>query len=233
MVIFRLFTFIFLLGTCTLLAENPYQIISKRNAFELTTDSPAFILPPITSILPPDPVYLTGITRHHSPKAYLALKVSGSATNKFLSLSEGEKQDNITIIKILKKSVLIDNRGTKQHLTFKTHGLPTVILKAPTVKTSSKGSKSSSKDIKKSSPTPSTPRPQIVTVPSRRPKIDPSIIKRGLEYLEKVEDKDKKKYILERLERLQSGQEQMGQKIDSNERQRRYDEYKRSRRDAP
>ncbi len=229
MVIFKLFTFIFLLGTCTLLAENPYQTISKRNAFKLTIDSPVVTLPPVASILPPDPVYLTGITRHHSPKAYLALKVSGSATNKFLSLSEGEKQDDIRVIKILKKSVFIDNKGTKQHLTFKTHGLPTVILKAPTIKTSSKGSKSSSKAIKKSSPVPSTLRPQIVTVPSRRPKIDPSIIKRGLEYLEKVEDKDKKKYILERLERLQSGQEKMDQKIDSNEKRRRYEEYKRSR----
>ena len=144
-------------------------------------------------------------------------------------MTEGEQKDNISVVKILKNSVIINNGGSHQQLSFKTHGLPTVITKVPTVKIAEKGSKSSSKSVKASSPTPPTPRPQIVTVPSRRPKIDPRIIERGLEYLEKVEDKDKKKYILEKLERLQSGQEKMDQKIDSNERRRRYDEYKKNR----
>ena len=99
MVIFRLF--LFLVGSSTLLAENPYQVISKRNAFNLAGDVPVKVLPPIVSILPPAQVYLTGITGHNSLKAHLALKVSGATSNKFVSLSQGEKQDNITVLKIL------------------------------------------------------------------------------------------------------------------------------------
>jgi len=227
MVIFKLFIFLFL--ATSIYAENPYEIIHKRNAFGLAPNTPLPTLPPITTIIPPVDIYLTGITKHKKPKAHLAIKGKGIVKNKFLSLTEGEQKDNISVVKILKNSVIINNGGSHQQLSFKTHGLPTVITKVPTVKIAEKGSKSSSKSVKASSPTPPTPRPQIVTVPSRRPKIDPRIIQRGLEYLEKVEDKDKKKYILEKLERLQSGQEKMDQKIDSNERRRRYDEYKKNR----
>tara|TARA_R100000008_G_scaffold65687_1_gene42638 strand:+ start:660 stop:1355 length:696 start_codon:yes stop_codon:yes gene_type:complete len=228
MVIFRLIIFLFL--TATLHAQNPYELIYKRNAFKLTTDTPKPSLPPVTIVAPPVDIYLTGITRHKSPKAHLAIKGKGITSHEYLSLKEGEKKGNISVIKILKNSVIINNGVNNQQISFKTHGMPTVIMKAPTVvKIAEKGSKSSSKSIKPSSPAPPTPKPQIVPVPSRRPKIDPRIIQRGLEYLEKVEDSDKKKYILEKLERLQSGQEKMDRKIDSNERRRRYDEYKRDR----
>ena len=60
-------------------------------------------------------------------------------------------------------------------------------------------------------------------------KIDPRIIQRGLEYLDKVEDKEKREYILQRLEKLQSGQQNLDRKIDSNERRRQYDERKRDK----
>ena len=192
MVTFRLF--LFLVGASTLFAENPYQVISERNAFDLTTTA-SLPPPPPTQFapLPSAEVYLTGITRHGQARAHLVLKEKGSIKNKFLSLSEGQKQDNITVIKILKKSVLIDSKGTKQHLSFKTHGLPTVILKAPTVKTSSRASSTRSKSFDKTSLIPSTPRPQIVTVPSRRPRIDPRIIEKGLEYLNKTEERKKRK----------------------------------------
>ena len=59
--------------------------------------------------------------------------------------------------------------------------------------------------------------------------VDPKIIQRGLEYLDKVEDKEKREYILQRLERLQSGQEKIDRKIDSNERKRQYDERRRDK----
>ena len=51
----------------------------------------------------------------------------------------------------------------------------------------------------------------------------------GLEYLDKVEDKEKREYILQRLERLQSGQEKIDRKIETNERRRQYDERNRDR----
>jgi hypothetical protein len=218
------FIFLLLMAT-TLQAESPYQSISARNAFDLTSENPAPILPPITEILPLPDIYLTGITQYQQPQVHLMLE--GAAGSKYLSLSKGQKKYNITAIKILKNSALIDNNGTKQHLTFKANSLPSIILKAPSVKSSVKASRSSSKDIKKASPTVSTPRPQIVTVPSRRPKIDPRIIEKGLEYLTKTENDEKKRYILERLEGLQSGQTKIDNKIDSNERRRRYDEYRK------
>jgi len=76
---------------------------------------------------------------------------------------------------------------------------------------------------------PTVPKPNVVTVPSRRPKVDPRIIQRGLEYLDKVEDKEKREYILQRLERLQSGQEKIDRKIETNEKRRQYDERKRDK----
>jgi hypothetical protein len=66
-------------------------------------------------------------------------------------------------------------------------------------------------------------------VPSRKPRIDPRILERGLEYISKIEDKEKKEYILQRLEKLQSGQQKIDRKIDSNERRRRYDEYRKNK----
>ena len=71
--------------------------------------------------------------------------------------------------------------------------------------------------------------PQVVTVPSRRPKIDPRIIEKGLEYLSKTEDNEKREYLLKRLESLQSGQSKIKSDIDSNERRRQYDEWRKSR----
>jgi hypothetical protein len=57
----------------------------------------------------------------------------------------------------------------------------------------------------------------------------PHIQQKGLEYLGKVEDKEKREYILQRLEKLQSGQQNLNRKIDSNERRRQYDERKRDK----
>ena len=48
-----------------------------------------------------------------------------------------------------------------------------------------------------------------------------------LEAFEKY--KEKREYILQRLEKLQSGQQNIDRKIDSNERRRQYDERKRDK----
>ena len=55
------------------------------------------------------------------------------------------------------------------------------------------------------------------------------MMERGLEYLNKVEDKEKRDQIMKRLESLQSGQYKLKSNIDQNERRRQYDEWRKSR----
>ena len=123
--------------------------------------------------------------------------------------------------------MLIVNKGSEQYLTFKANSFPTVVLKVASVKSSSKSSKRPSKDVKSTAGALPTPRPQIVTVPSRRPQIDPRIIEKGLEYLSKTDSDEKREYLLKRLESLQSGQSRIKSNIDTNERRRQYDEWKK------
>ena len=111
MVIFKLFIFLFL--ATSIYAENPYEIIHKRNAFGLASSTPAPTLPPVTIIIPPVDIYLTGITKHKKPKAHLVIKGKGVIKNKFLSgevlilmgtetIKEGiNLQENATIMYIL------------------------------------------------------------------------------------------------------------------------------------
>jgi hypothetical protein len=228
---FSLFLFLMFFAATVTGSENPYESISSRNAFDLTAERTAPLLPPVSTILGPElDIFLTGIaTRNQVKNAYLALKFKGELDYHYISLKIGEKQKGIELLEILKDSVLVVNKGRKQYLTFKANSFPTVVLKVPSVKSPSKSSKSSSKDFRKTAPTLPTPRPQIVTVPSRRPQIDPRIIEKGLEYLSKTEDNEKREYLLERLESLQSGQSKIKSNIDTNERRRQYDESKKSR----
>ena len=85
------------------------------------------------------------------------------------------------------------------------------------------------KDSKSAKVSPSVPTASVIKVPSRRPKVDPRIIEKSLEYLNKVEDEEKREYLLNRLEKLQSGQDNLDIKIDVNERRRQYDERKRDK----
>ena len=209
---------------------NRYQIISKRNAFELMSETPKPILPPVSEILRPS-VFLTGITRFNGiRKIHLVLRKAGEP-DKFVSLAINEKQYNVELKKIYKNSVLISNNGDKQLMSFKNNGLPTIITKPQPAKkeSSSKYSKdkkeSGKKETKRTAPNP--PKPHVVQVPSRRPKIDPRIIEKGLEYLSRSEDSEKKEYIMKRLESLQSGQSIIKSDIDKNERRRQYDEWRK------
>ena len=83
--------------------------------------------------------------------------------------------------------------------------------------------KEEKKEEKKSSPRPQ--KPQVVAVPSRRSQVDPRIIEKGLEYLSRMEEGEKRDYLLKRMESLQAGQRQIKSNIDQNERRRQYDEY--------
>ena len=138
-----------------------------------------------------------------------------------------EKQYDVELKKILEDSALVSTNGDEQLLNFETNSLPTIVTKAAAAKKTSSSSRYSrdKKEEKKSSPRP--PKPQVVTVPSRRPQVDPKIIEKGLEYLSKMEEGDKRDYLLKRMESLQSGQHQIKSDIDHNERRRQYDEYRR------
>ena len=209
---------------------NRYQRISERNAFELTSEAPKPILPPVSEILRPS-VFLTGITRFNGiRKIHLVLRETGGP-DKFISLAINEKQYNVELKNIYKNSALISDNGNERLMSFEGNGLPTIITKPqPTKKEpSSRYSRdkkgSSKKEEKKSTPT--SPKPHVVQVPSRRPKIDPRIIEKGLEYLSRTEDNEKRDYVMKRLESLQSGQSIIKSDIDKNERRRQYDEWRK------
>jgi hypothetical protein len=191
--------------------ENPYQKITERNAFELTDKEPAPPLPPAEKILAPN-IFLTGISRWKGTnKVHLVLRKTGEP-DKFVSLGVNEKQYDIELKKILRDAVLVSTDGNNKLLSFENNGLPTIITKPATAKRSPSSSRysrdrredSNKKEEKKISP--QIPKPQIVTVPSRRPQADPRIIEKGLEYLSKMEDGEKRDYLLKRMESIQSGE---------------------------
>ena len=218
---------LFFLLCSSVVAQDRYKAITDRNAFALLNEVPKKdILPPVV-IRPPVKLNLTGIiTRRGVTNVYLFSK---DIPKRFLTLSTLRRTDSgVTLLSVEKGLVEVDNNGTVELISFDTHKLPTVVtlpaLKATPTVVKKKDSKDKNKEIKIM---PAAPKPNVVTVPSRAPKVDPRIIQKGLEYLDKVEDKEKREYILQRLERLQSGQQKLDSKIDSNERRRQYDERRR------
>ena len=214
----------------SVIAQDRYKAITDRNAFALLDEVPKKdILPPVI-IQPPIKLNLTGIiTRRGVTNVYLFSK---DIPKKFLTLSTLRRTDSgITLLSVEKGLVEVDNNGTVELISFDTHKLPTVVtlpaLKATPTVVKKKDSKDKNKEVKI---TPAAPKPNVVTVPSRTPKVDPRIIQKGLEYIDRIEDKEKREYILQRLERLQSGQQKLDSKIDSNERRRQYDERRRDER---
>ena len=213
---------------------NVYQAIVERNAFELTREQPKPTLPPVAEILRPS-VFMTGMTYFNGVrKIHLVLRKTGES-DKFVSLAADEKQYGVELKKIYKNSALVSNDGASQLLSFEKNSLPTIITKAAT-----RSSKSSEKDRRESSGRRSSdspkrastapsrpPQPQVVTVPSRRSKADPRIIEKGLEYLSKMEDGERKESLLKRMESLQSGQNHIKSDIHQNERRRQYDEWRK------
>jgi len=221
---------LFFLLCSSVIASDKYNSITKRNAFALTDSVPqAITLPPVT-IVPAVNLNLTGIiARRGVTNVYLFSK---DIPKRFLTLSTKRRTDSgVTLLSVEDGIVEVNNNGTVELLSFDTHKLPSVVT-LPTLKATStvvkKKEKKNSKD-KSVKITPTVPKPSIVKVPSRLPKVDPRIIQKGLEYIDKIEDKEKREYILQRLERLQSGQQSLDKKIDSNERRRQYDERKREK----
>ncbi len=207
--------------------EREYSGITNRNAFELVYSTPIKVVEPLVLEKPPVELKLTGIvTLREVTTVYI---VSKDIAKKYLTISTKQKTDSgVSLLSVANGLVKVDNNGTIETLSFTTHKLPTIAtlpaLKVIPTILKKKGDKS--KLIKTTS---TTPKPNVVTVPSRRPKIDPRIIQKGLEYIDRIEDKEKREYILQRLERLQNGQEKIDRKIETNERRRQYDEKSRDR----
>ena len=230
-VIITAFTLFSLIASLNGQETNVYESIVKRNAFNLTGEVPMKILPPISEILAPN-VYLTGITRLNGVrKVHLVLRKTGNP-DEFISLATNEKRYNVELKEILENSAYISTNGQHRLLSFEKHALPSIITKKATPKKDSSSNrysrdKKEDKGEKKSSP--QSPRAQVVKVPSRSSQIAPRIIEKGLEYLSRMEEGEKRDYLLKRMESLQSGQHQLKSDIDQNERRRQYDEYRRRR----
>ena len=180
----------------TVFGENPYNGIVERNGFELTAENPPQVL--LLPTLPLADDYLTGITR--KDKIYTAYMVIKDKTqNKFLGLREGEKKDEVEAMKITKDTVFISYNGPLHELTFKQNSFPSIVTNVAT-KSNTKDKRErgrSSSSSQRAVKAPSRPSaPQVVTVPSRRPQIDPRLLN-------------------------SSG--------NSDERRRRYDEWRKSR----
>ena len=212
--------------------ESPYDTIVKRNAFTLLNETPAKVELPIILEKPPIKLNLTGIiVRRGVTNVYMFSK---DVPKKFLTLSTKRRTDSgVTLLSVEKGLVEVDNNGVTELLSFDTHRLPSVItlpkLNANPTIVKKKDDKKKDEKNKSVKVAPQAPKANVVKVPSRQPKIDPRILQRGLEYIDKIEDKEKREYILERLERLQSGQDTLDRKIDTNERRRQYDERERRR----
>ena len=214
-------------------ADSPYGGIVERNAFELTE-----ALPPASEILalvekpPVMKLYLTGIMNYQNmTNVYLFSK---ELPKRFMTLSRQKPSDSgVTLINVSGDLVEVNNNGVKELLSFSTHKLPNIIGPSPvgnrpTIIKKDDKKKSDKKDYKKST---TQKAPSVIRqVPSRRSQVDPRIIEKSLEYLSRMEDGEKKDALLERIEKLQTGQHNIKTDIDRNERRRQYDEW-RSRRD--
>lgn len=203
--------------------DNPYSAINKRNAFELTSEKPVASPPPVFKPTSTN-IFLTGITRFKEhKKIHLVIREAGQP-DKFVSLRVNEKQYNIELKKILQDSVVISTNTGARILSFKANALPTIITKAPITRSASpsrysRDKKETKKEEKKSVSQP--PKPQVIKVPSRSPQVDPRIIEKGLEYLGKMEEGEKRDYLLNRMESIQSGQYQPKSEHDKRKKKRK------------
>ena len=207
--------------------ENPYDTIVKRNAFTLLKEAPAKVEIPKLLKQPPIKLNLTGIiVRRGVTNVYMFSK---DVPKRFLKISTKSRTDSgVTLLSVEKGLVEVNNNGVTELLSFETHKLPSVTT-LPKLNTKPTVVKKKDDKGKSTKAVPANPKANIVTVPSRRPKIDPRIIQKGLEYIDRIDDKEKREYIIQRLERLQSGQDKLDRKVDSNERRRQYDERRREK----
>ena len=219
---------LFFLLCGSVIADDRYNQIVKRNAFALLDKTPEKVTLQPVIVQPPIKLNLTGIiTRRGVTNVYLFSK---DIPKRYLTLSTRRRTDSgVTLRSVEKGLVEVDNNGTVELLSFDTHKLPSVVTLPALKATPTVVKKKDSKD-KSVKNTPAAPRPNVVKVPSRsRGEItDPrmqSMMERGLEYLNKIDDPKKKEAMLERLEKFQRGDYDK----EIKERMKRYEDYRKSK----
>jgi hypothetical protein len=138
--------------------KNPYHAISKRNAFNLTSEPPA-----TRETAPPEPprsedIMLTGIYLHKGVERAALARVDTKKKAEpptYLQLAAGEKKDGIEIVSIDKATgkVTIKELGKLRSLSFKENTFKTSVAKAPRTSSRSSSSAAAKKvaEIKKAS----------------------------------------------------------------------------------
>ena len=138
--------------------KNPYHAISKRNAFNLTSEPPA-----TRETAPPEPprsedIMLTGIYLHKGVERAALARVDTKKKAEpptYLQLAAGEKKDGIEIVSIDKATgkVTIKEFGKLRSLSFKENTFKTSVAKAPRTSSRSSSSAAAKKvaEIKKAS----------------------------------------------------------------------------------
>src|SRR5262249_582483 len=100
---------------CT--ADNPYTSILPRNAFSIQDPPPPVEPPPPPPVAkPPANIFLTGFAEWDDGKrVYLMVNRPGGKAAEYLTLKEGEHQDEIEIVQIddSNESVRIRNNGVE------------------------------------------------------------------------------------------------------------------------
>tara|TARA_B100000287_G_scaffold193921_1_gene183103 strand:- start:200 stop:913 length:714 start_codon:yes stop_codon:yes gene_type:complete len=225
-----------LLASSVFAEQRDYSAITDRNAFTLLDREPAKVELPKILEKPPVKLNLTGImTYKGETNVYLFSK---DIPKRFLTLNSKRRTDSgITLLSVSQGLAEVDNNGVVELLSFDTHRLPSTItvspLSKPTVIKKDKKESSKKEGSKSARVLPTPPQPSVIKVPSRNRGItDPrmqSIMEKGLEYLNKMDDEEKREQIMKRLESLQSGQYKLKSNIDQNERRRQYDEWRKSR----
>lgn len=108
--------------------DSPYQVIVKRNIFDIKPPEPPPppAPPPAAPPPPPSNIFLTGIMDADGVRqVYLSVNKALNKGVDYLVLKEGETQDEITVVSIDSKAevVRLRNSGNEVTLNFKDNSL--------------------------------------------------------------------------------------------------------------
>jgi len=123
-----------LAGAGMVRADNPYQEIVTRNAFDLK--APVVIEQVVPTAPPEAPAHivLSGMALVEGKKqVFLSVTKPGEKVSKYLRLGELEREDGIEVVEIDLKNdrVRIKHNGQPSVMTFATHGAKAAAAAAP------------------------------------------------------------------------------------------------------